>query len=52
LDRHALQTITTTGSPLFEQDLAAAIREHFQDLLDQLHEADAQEDMAPEDELD
>ena len=48
LDRHALRSITTNESPLFEQHLAAAIKEHFGDVLDQLHEADAVEDNAPE----
>ena len=52
LDRHALQTITTNGSPLFEQHLAAAITEHFKDVLDQLHDADAVEDQAPEVDVD
>ena len=52
VDRHALQTITTNGSPLFEQHLAAAITEHFKDVLDQLHDADAVEDQAPEVDVD
>ena len=52
VDGHALQTITTNGSPLFEQHLAAAITEHFKDVLDQLHDADAVEDQAPEVDVD
>ena len=36
LDRHALRSITTNESPLFEQNLAAAIKEHFGDVLDQM----------------
>lgn len=48
LDRCSLELMTKTGSPLFEQDLAQCIAEHFQDVLDQLHEADGMEDTAPD----
>ena len=44
LDRHALQNITESGQPLYEQDLSSCIKEHFQDVLDQLNEADELED--------
>jgi hypothetical protein len=46
-DRAALQAIVATGSPLFNQDLAQAITTHFQDILDQLHEADNCKDNPP-----
>ncbi len=52
LDRDALQVITTVGSPLFQQELSHCIKEHFQDVLDQLNEADAIQDTAPEDGVD
>ena len=45
LDRHALQNICKTGQPLFEQDLATCVKDHFQDVLDQLNEADEMEDV-------
>jgi hypothetical protein len=48
-DRAALQAIAATGTPLFNQDLAHAISTHFQDILDQLHEADNCKDDAPDD---
>ena len=47
-DRSALQAIVAQGTPLFNQDLASAIATHFQDILDQLHEADNCKDLAPE----
>jgi hypothetical protein len=47
LDRHALQNICETGQPLFEQDLATCVKDHFQDVLDQLNEADEMEDVDP-----
>ena len=49
LDRHALRLGVLSGSPLYEQDLAQCIKEHFQDIVDQLNEADVVEDTAPED---
>ena len=39
--RHALVAITTNGSPLREQKLAAAMKEHFHGVLGQLHDVDA-----------
>jgi hypothetical protein len=48
LDRSAMQIITTQGSSLHEQDLATCVKEHFQDVLDQLHDQDACEDTCPE----
>ncbi len=50
MDRHALQNICEEGQPLFEQDLATCIKEHFQDVLDTLNEADKMGDVNPEDE--
>jgi hypothetical protein len=47
LDRHCLQNICETGQPLFEQDLATCVKDHFQDVLDQLNEADEMEDLDP-----
>jgi hypothetical protein len=41
LARHALVAITTNGSPLREQKLAAAMKEHVHGVLGQLHEVDA-----------
>jgi hypothetical protein len=49
LDRHALQNICEQGKPLFEQELSLCIKEHFQDTLDQLNEADEMEDADPGD---
>ena len=40
LDRLALAMICKTGSPLYGQDLAQCIKEHFADTLDQLNEQD------------
>jgi hypothetical protein len=51
LDRCSLEQMTKNGSPLFEQDLAQCIAEHFQDVLDQLHEAEGMEDTPPEGEV-
>ena len=50
MDRQALKSIVESGSPLFEQDLSALLKEHFQDVLDQLNEADKlDDDHEPED---
>lgn len=51
-DRHAMGIITTTGTTLYEQDLAQCVTDHFQDVLDQLHQQDACEDLPPEEEDD
>ena len=48
-DRAAMQVMMQNGSPLFEQDLSTCIGEHFKDVLDQLHQQDACEDVPPED---
>ena len=47
-DKNALQIITTHGTPLYEQSLSTCVTEHFKDILDQLHQQDACEDEAPE----
>ena len=46
-DKSSLQIITTTGTPLYEQNLSTCVTEHFEDILDQLQEQDAGEDEAP-----
>lgn len=48
LDRYALELVTKSGTPLFEQDLATCIAEHFQEVLDQLQEAAAMQDTVPD----
>jgi len=48
-DRAAVSLIASSGSPLYEQDLSQLISDHFQDVLDQLHEQDACEDTVPDD---
>ena len=50
-DRSAMAIVTRSGTPLFEQDLATCVTEHFKDVLDQLHQQDACEDKAPEEDL-
>lgn len=50
LDRYVLQLIAEAESPLFEEDLATSIGEHFQDVLDQLTEAAELEDDGPDEE--
>ena len=40
LNRRAVQVIATSGTALFEQDLASCIKGHFKELLDELHEQD------------
>ena len=51
-DRQAVFVMTQNGSPLFEQDLATCINEHFKDVLDAVHQQDACKDMSPDDEDD
>ena len=46
LDRQALRCVATAGA-LFDQDLSECVKEHFQDVLDQLNEQDAIEDTDP-----
>ncbi len=52
LDRHALLLMTRQGTPLFEQDMAQCVTEHFQDVQDQLNSADACVDRELEEDLD
>ena len=48
LDRAALPVICASGSPLYHQDLAASVGEHFSDIVESLAEADRCEDHADE----
>ena len=48
VDRFATLTIAKSGTLLYEADLAAQVKEMFQDVLDQLNEQDALEDKEPE----
>jgi hypothetical protein len=48
-DRQAVFVMTQNGSPLFEQDLATCINEHFKDVLDAVHQQDACKDMSLDD---
>jgi hypothetical protein len=48
LDRAATKTIVQEKSPMFDEELAKGVREHFQEVLDQLHRQDACKDLAPE----
>ena len=41
LNRAAVECISRNGSPLFKQDLASCIHDHFQELIDELHQQDA-----------
>lgn len=50
LNKAAMQVIVRERSPLHEQDLAAQLQTHFQDVLDQLHAQDACKDEEPADE--
>ena len=43
IDRYATLSVAKTGSFLYEADLAAQVKEMFQDVLDQLNEQDALE---------
>ena len=45
LDRAALLCMIKEGQPLHEQDLATCIKEHFSEVLDSLHEMDAEKDV-------
>ena len=51
VDRYATLTVSRTGSFLYEADLAAQVKEMFQDVLDQLNEQDALEDKEPEEDI-
>ena len=50
-DRRALRGICEGGSPLRHQDLSQCIKQHFQEVLDQLNEMDAAEDTEPNEEV-
>ena len=52
LARHALVAITTNGSPLLGKELAAAMKEHVDGMLGQLHEVDAVPDHVQEEDTD
>ena len=41
LNKAAVECISRTGSPLYQQDLATCINEHFRELIDELHQQDA-----------
>lgn len=47
-DRHALHLITSNGTPLYHQDLASCITEHFQSLLDDVQFMAKAQDTEPE----
>ena len=49
LDRVALGLICKNGSPLYQQDLAQCVREHFVEALDQLNEQDSATESVMED---
>jgi len=51
IDRYATLTVAKTGSFLYEADLAAQVKDMFQDVLDQLNEQDALEDKEPEEDI-
>ena len=51
-DRAVLRAICTIGSPVFNQDLATSITQHFQDILDAIAEADNSEDNPPDGDVD
>ena len=41
LNKAAVECITRNGSPLFQQDLASCIKDHFKEVIDELHQQDA-----------
>ena len=47
LDRAALRVLCAQHTVLVHQDLAQCIKHHFQDVLDQLNDADSATDTAP-----
>ena len=49
LDRVAIGLICKKGSPLYQQDLAQCVREHFVEALDQLNEQDSATESVMED---
>ena len=50
LNKAAMQSIVREKCPLHEQDLAAELQKHFQEVLDQLHAQDSCQDEEPADE--
>ena len=40
VDRRALEVLASTGTALYEQDLAGCIRDHFKEVLEELHDQD------------
>jgi hypothetical protein len=44
LNRAAVESITRSGTALFEQDLSACISEHFKDVVNKLHAQDSAQD--------
>lgn len=44
LDRQTLKHLVCSGRPLYQQDLATSIQEHFADVLEQLNEPDGYDD--------
>ena len=41
LDIAAVECISRNGSPLYQQDLATCINDHFREMIDDLHQQDA-----------
>ena len=41
LNQAAVECISRNGSPLYQQNLATCINEHFKELIDELHQQDA-----------
>ena len=41
LNTAAVECISRNGSPLYQQDLASSINDHFRELIDEMHQQDA-----------
>ena len=52
VDRHALKMIRTHGGPLYHQDMAESILEHFKVVLTHIDRIATADDTAPEGDLD
>jgi hypothetical protein len=50
VDRSAIQLIAENGSPLYQQELAEHLREHFAEIVDELNKADVDEEGEEEEE--
>ena len=50
-DRHALRAICTSDGPLYNEELETSIKQHFEDVLQQLNDQDGAEDTEPKDEV-